>query len=137
MIYSRCKCGSQESWSSYGVPRCVQCAKCEGTLGENRDDHRPLEPHRWHAWQWDIDTVTGKRSQIRYCAACSRMERRNEQDVPTEALPDLGLDFDAPDQFCIRCPRGTRMLQLAPERWQCPRCAMTYTPQGDVTEGGR
>lgn len=84
MIYSRCKCGEVQHWSSYGVPYCVLCDECKTTPATNPESHKTEAiPHSWSEWMWRIDSITGKRWQERMCNSCMRKEKRenNEQET--------------------------------------------------------
>lgn len=71
MRYYRCKCGDAESWSSMGHPKaCCGCKKCNTTLEEYPEDHKPREEHDYSLTKYD--THTGKPYKV--CSKCYRDE---------------------------------------------------------------
>jgi hypothetical protein len=83
MQYYRCKCGSSESHTSMGVPRCESCPKCGSDLAQHPDDHREPAAHRWAP---DFDSHTGERKPD-VCLACHGKRTDGGQTEPVPGAP--------------------------------------------------
>ncbi len=79
MQYYRCKCGSAESWTSMGVPRCRSCSKCGSDLAQGPNGHRDPAPHEYVT---RYDEHTGKPYEV--CLGCDRKREEIGAAAPAD-----------------------------------------------------
>lgn len=67
MIYYRCECGKNESWSSMGAKPCFRCKDCGTDMASGPTLHREPEPHSIVVCKVETDEGTHTLSACRWC----------------------------------------------------------------------